>query len=422
MSDGNRAPTQSGVSQTDQGGFSTGDPLDAQILKQVEFYFSDHNLLTDNFLRSLISQSPTKEVELSVLTTFPRMRSICTDIPTIASILRKSTRLLINKHGTRVRRRFPFTGKKSYNSVCKNYAAGNCKYGAKCRFKHERPESPLGGWTPVEPAEEDMKKGSLKRDDRDSPAKRQRTDDASESQPIQSPPQPSSTSNSPAAPAAINTTPCTTPAIDLQSHFPSPISDPAFIAKLQSWGAAHFGPSARFPLPTSTELEPNENNGWDTLCHTCHSYWTDYYEQQGWVAVDGGEEEQVPMEEEVDTNNGYDGEEDEYEDEEYEDEEGLMVNLTPGMIEMFRHAENWRRERDEMRQAEAQAEKEAEVNQEAVDVEEDILATPYEKLEAQYGPAAAYQLRLLEMEVEKKFDQDVETKKPALWPVVPIRW
>lgn len=277
------------------------------------------------------------------------MQSICTDIPTIANALRKSNRLLVNRYNTRIRRRVPFTGKKREFGPCKNFLAGNCKYGAKCKFKHEKVDSPLGAWTPVETVAEVPKNGSLKRggDDRSSPAKRQRTDAApretSVVAAVQEPPTVAKTD----VPVLSDTVHSYTAVPNIHEHVALPFSDPSFIHKLQQWGAAHFGPSARFPLPPPTDHKPTENNGWDTLCEGCQTNWTDYYKQQGWVADEtagGGTNGQVPLGEEGATNFEYE-EDYEFEDEEYGEEDGVEVNLTPEMIEMFRHAENWRRER-----------------------------------------------------------------------------
>ena len=361
--------------------------LHEKILKQIEYYLSgkvspchyavpfvknrpscdsrglmqtlrpiDHNLLTDTFLRKKLNESPQKEVPLSLFTKFPRMASICTDIPTIADALRQSTRLYVNNTGTTVRRRIPFNGKKASDIVCKMFAAGKCKYGKKCRFKHEMGEDTgLGGWAAVEPTEEkstrkrgledtELESGLAKQTAEINPLKRQRVGEASaagqsRTERLDAP----ATRNNSTAPAVSTAIPDAT--------FPIPTL--SIHTALAAWGAAHFGASARhrfpaLPLPPSAytaQTHSSDSNGWNTMCANCHMYWTDHYKQEGWVADEsyGMVDADDGAEQAEDADNGaYLGEE---EDEGgYDEEEGSF--LTPEMIEIFRHSENWKRERE----------------------------------------------------------------------------
>ena len=79
----------------------------AEILKQVEFYFSDANLPRDKFLWTLTQSDPKKQgwVPIQQIASFKRMQRF-RPIEIIASALRQSKELLeVNEEGTAVRRR-----------------------------------------------------------------------------------------------------------------------------------------------------------------------------------------------------------------------------------------------------------------------------------------------------------------------------
>jgi lupus La protein len=67
--------------------------VDAQVVKQIEFYFSNSNLPNDHFLRNLYTADPENGVELSVIATFKRMRMITEDIEVIRNALREHCKL-----------------------------------------------------------------------------------------------------------------------------------------------------------------------------------------------------------------------------------------------------------------------------------------------------------------------------------------
>ncbi|KAJ3052702.1 hypothetical protein HK097_005827 [Rhizophlyctis rosea] len=406
--------------------------LDQKILKQIEYYFGDHNLSKDTFLRTKINESPLNEVPISLFTTFPKLSAICIDLPTIVNALRQSTRLIVNKDGTTVRRRVPFTGasKKHPTVVCKLFAAGRCKFGKKCRYKHDvNADAGLGGWTAVEPAEEKLgRKRGRENSDRDVGKGKQSVD--SNSAKRQRVIEPSvtdlSSQETPYAPPSVSeSTAPVTPLGNPQTSSPSPT--PSFHTALAAWGAVHFGPSARQRLP-APPLPPqtysSDSNGWDTMCASCQTYWTDQYKQQGWVAADpyaaAGAEGDVEAVGDEDGSAYVDQEEDRGE---YEEEPDEGSHLTPEMIQIFRHSENWKREKQALRKAELDAAKEEEKAQDAATsstADEEEL-THYQRLEAQFGPAA-YEIHSLEKAVEARFAKDEATAKPVLWPVVPIRW
>ncbi|KAJ3167821.1 hypothetical protein HDU87_001444 [Geranomyces variabilis] len=125
---------------------------------------------------------------------------------------------------------------------------------------------------------------------------------------------------------------------------------------LAAFHSRHFGAAARqrFPVP-SPATAVDDSDYWSRLCGPCAEYWTDYckHEQQPDAAVNGGASHSHALQEDVaDADAAYltdaQGEENnnlsldaDFKDDEKE-EESL---LTPGMIAIFRHSENWKREK-----------------------------------------------------------------------------
>ncbi|XP_029942982.1 la-related protein 7 isoform X1 [Salarias fasciatus] len=77
------------------------------VKKQVEFWFGDVNLHKDRFLKTLIDESSDGYVDISVLTSFNRMKKLTTDTKLIARALRNSSVVELNLEGTKVRRQLP---------------------------------------------------------------------------------------------------------------------------------------------------------------------------------------------------------------------------------------------------------------------------------------------------------------------------
>jgi hypothetical protein len=80
-----------------------------EILKQVEFYFSDANLPRDKYLWTLTQSDPKKEgwVPIQNIASFKRMQRF-QPVENIATALRSSKELLeVNEEGTHVRRKVP---------------------------------------------------------------------------------------------------------------------------------------------------------------------------------------------------------------------------------------------------------------------------------------------------------------------------
>ncbi|XP_071782668.1 la-related protein 7 isoform X2 [Centroberyx gerrardi] len=77
------------------------------VKKQVEFWFGDVNLHKDRFLRELIDESRDGYVDISVLTSFNRMKKLTTDTKLIARALKNSSIVEVNLEGNKLRRQLP---------------------------------------------------------------------------------------------------------------------------------------------------------------------------------------------------------------------------------------------------------------------------------------------------------------------------
>ncbi|XP_038648122.1 la-related protein 7 [Scyliorhinus canicula] len=77
----------------------------SEIKKQVEFWFGDVNLHKDRFLQEQIQKSRDGYVDISVLTSFNKMKKLTTDVKLIARALRNSDAIELNVEGTKLRRR-----------------------------------------------------------------------------------------------------------------------------------------------------------------------------------------------------------------------------------------------------------------------------------------------------------------------------
>ncbi|KAK6115717.1 hypothetical protein DH2020_007986 [Rehmannia glutinosa] len=77
------------------------NPLTNMIVKQIDFYFSDDNLVKDNFLRSNMDDHGW--VPITLIASFRRVQQLTKDIPVILESLRYST--VVEVQGDKVRRR-----------------------------------------------------------------------------------------------------------------------------------------------------------------------------------------------------------------------------------------------------------------------------------------------------------------------------
>uniref|UniRef100_A0A3Q3FYT7 La-related protein 7 n=1 Tax=Labrus bergylta TaxID=56723 RepID=A0A3Q3FYT7_9LABR len=77
------------------------------VKKQVEFWFGDVNLHKDRFLRKLLDESEDGYLDISVLASFNRMKTLTTDTKLIARALKNSSVVEVNLEGNKVRRQLP---------------------------------------------------------------------------------------------------------------------------------------------------------------------------------------------------------------------------------------------------------------------------------------------------------------------------
>lgn len=79
------------------------EELKAEILRQVEYYFSSKNLVRDKFLQQQIAKDPDHFVPISVLITFNKLKALSTDIDFIADVLKSSKSLILSDDGKSVK-------------------------------------------------------------------------------------------------------------------------------------------------------------------------------------------------------------------------------------------------------------------------------------------------------------------------------
>ena len=115
------APLSSPVSPA-AGVVDEGEPQDlpSQIRRQVEFYFSDANMMQDLFLLEQMAEDPAGQgnVAIGVIASFKRMKRLTKDVEKegggevavvafVAEALRQSDQLAVSECGTSVRRAVP---------------------------------------------------------------------------------------------------------------------------------------------------------------------------------------------------------------------------------------------------------------------------------------------------------------------------
>ncbi|KAI8587303.1 hypothetical protein BDZ88DRAFT_247151 [Geranomyces variabilis] len=261
------------------------DELHDAILKQVEYYFGDENYPKDTHLHQ-IAALHGNWVPIRVLCTFKKLRALSDSVKVVSAALTKSPALLeLSQDGNNVRRKYPAPAVTAATEEAPS-------------LKRERAN------------DEESSEG---------PAKRPRTENSS------------------------------------TRHAVGPITTASALAAFHS---RHFGTAARlrFPFP-SPVASVDDSDYWSRLCGPCAEYWTDYckHEQQPDAAVNTrASHPRVTTEDMAHAENADDtdpinaqGEEqnDMDSDEEYKDEEEGHSLLTPGMIAIFRHSENWKREK-----------------------------------------------------------------------------
>eukprot|EP00758_Cryptobia_borreli_P009479 Tbor_TRINITY_DN5484_c3_g2::TRINITY_DN5484_c3_g2_i5::g.25030::m.25030/K11090/LA, SSB; lupus La protein len=89
----------------------------AALKKQVEFYFSDVNIVKDTFLKGKIAEDAKGFVPLSVLLTFNRVNSITTDVKELLDALKDSDKLTVDAEKMAIARSDPLPESSEVDSV-----------------------------------------------------------------------------------------------------------------------------------------------------------------------------------------------------------------------------------------------------------------------------------------------------------------
>lgn len=80
------------------------DELADKICAQVEFYFSDENIIKDAFLLKHVKRNKEGYVSLKLITSFKKVKHLSKDWRVVGAALARSKKLEINPQGTKLRR------------------------------------------------------------------------------------------------------------------------------------------------------------------------------------------------------------------------------------------------------------------------------------------------------------------------------
>lgn len=83
------------------------DELAEKICAQVEFYFSDENIIKDAFLLKHVKRNKEGYVSLKLISSFKRVKHLSRDWRVVGAALAKSKKLQVNPPGTKLRRTDP---------------------------------------------------------------------------------------------------------------------------------------------------------------------------------------------------------------------------------------------------------------------------------------------------------------------------
>lgn len=84
--------------------YSLNDELANKICAQVEFYFSDENIIKDAFLLKHVKRNKEGYVSLKLISSFKRVKHFSRDWRVVGAALAKSKKLEVNPQGTKLRR------------------------------------------------------------------------------------------------------------------------------------------------------------------------------------------------------------------------------------------------------------------------------------------------------------------------------
>ncbi|XP_022715557.1 la-related protein 6A-like isoform X1 [Durio zibethinus] len=85
------------------------DDLKIKIIKQVEYYFSDENLLMDKYMKTMIKKNKEGLVPISTIASFKKMKKLTRSYPSIVAALKESSLLVVSSDGKKVKRCNPFS-------------------------------------------------------------------------------------------------------------------------------------------------------------------------------------------------------------------------------------------------------------------------------------------------------------------------
>lgn len=88
-----------------------------QIKDQIEFYFSDSNLLKDKFLSSLINKDENGYVDLNIISNFNRMKKLTKKVKNIIKAIENSDLVELNDDKTKIRRKIPLPENDTSDSI-----------------------------------------------------------------------------------------------------------------------------------------------------------------------------------------------------------------------------------------------------------------------------------------------------------------
>ncbi|KAL5217752.1 hypothetical protein ABZP36_018436 [Zizania latifolia] len=80
-----------------------------KIVKQVEYQFSDTNLVTNDFLMKIMNKDPQCYVPISVISSWKKIKAMGVTNQLLVKALRTSSKLVVSDDGKKVRRAQPFT-------------------------------------------------------------------------------------------------------------------------------------------------------------------------------------------------------------------------------------------------------------------------------------------------------------------------
>jgi la-related protein 6 len=99
--------TAEDLSSKDDGEMVVDSDLQEKIIKQVEWYFSDDNLLKDSFLMKHINRNKQGYISLKLVASLRKVKTLSKDWTVVLESLKHSSLLALNEEETKIRRKSP---------------------------------------------------------------------------------------------------------------------------------------------------------------------------------------------------------------------------------------------------------------------------------------------------------------------------